>query len=105
MTAGSDDWKRSAVEFVRQGMPWLGIGAGFWVLALIAVALFWLGGPWFLIVMTRIAEYFNPGIDAPDNWGLGMHYFFRLVQVLLGAGFLLWGVGLWKVWKAGRSEG
>jgi hypothetical protein len=64
---------------------WLGLAGLFAGLAVALVLLLFLApGGWVLVPLTRLAEWLNPGIDAPDNWAVGLTYAFRIV-VALGA--------------------
>lgn len=51
---------------------------------------------------TRLAEHLNPGVDAPDNWALGISYCVKMASTLFLASTVLAAVGLWQIAKRQR---
>ena len=43
-----------------------------------------------------VVEYFHPGIDAPDNWALGITYWLYLMMAQTWAVIVFLAAGLWR---------
>ena len=56
-----------------------------------------------LEIWTRIAQQLNPGVDAPDNWALGITYCLQTSSVLFAGAALLAMVGMWRHIGRGKT--
>jgi len=76
----------------------LSLGALFGAGLLLSVAFFFCCGSRVLFyVFIPVVEYFHPGIDAPDNWALGITYWLYLMMAQSSAVIVFLAVGLWRV--------
>ncbi len=80
---------------------WLGLAGLFAGLGLLPVLLVLLV-PDTLSPFVTLAEWLNPGIDAPDNWAVGLVYAFRLVVILGAAAAGCLAMAGLKWWKSRR---
>ena len=91
------DWRKAPVCF--------NLGAAFGAAWVLSVGLFLCCGNRVLYhVLIPVAEHFYPGIDAPDNWALGITYGLYFVMGLNGGSVAFLAAGLWRAHgKAPRS--
>lgn len=71
----------------------------------LSFVLFLCCGTWLLSVFfVPVAEYLNPGIDAPDNWALGVAYWLYSMMALGSAVVVFLVAALWQVCRKTRRD-
>jgi len=93
---------REAISVWRKAPVCFSLGGAFSVAWVLFVGLFICCGRWLSYhVLIPVVEQFHPGIDAPDNWALGITYWLYFVMGLCcGSLAFLWA----GVWRAHRRE-
>lgn len=85
-------------QYMRPARLWLGLSAFFCVSWVVSVVLFFCWGQWLMFrVLLPLVEHLNPGIDAPDNWAVGLTYFIKFVAILAGANVVFLVIAAWQV--------
>lgn len=54
--------------------------------------------------LLSVVYYFNPGIDAPDNWAVGLTYVITLATGLCGASAVCLAAGLLQPYRQDRDR-
>ncbi|MHC4506247.1 MAG: hypothetical protein ACYTFI_23375 [Planctomycetota bacterium] len=72
---------------------------------LLSLLLFLCCGTWLLsAILVPVAEHLNPGIDAPDNWALGVTYWLYSMMVLGSAVVVFLAAAFWQVYRKTRRD-
>ena len=92
-----------AISAWRKAPLCFSLGALFcagWVLSV--ALLFWdcgCGGSVLFYVFLPVVEHFHPGIDAPDNWALGITYWLYFVMALTVGCIVFFWAAVWRVYR------
>jgi hypothetical protein len=82
-------------EVLSMPLVWFGLGTISFAIAILAVIS--LGTPYSILwPAVDVVLYFDPTIDAPDNWAWALHYIYRVTILLIAFGCGCGAIGFWR---------